>query len=89
MYGVVHLMQYPEREDPTFLSLELFASFKDAEKRTRRIVKDFIEDYGEDFIEYATKESPVAIASNDEVTAYAYIAEVGGTVPKPQMALAQ
>ena len=58
------------------LSLTLCNSFDEALKKTEIIIEKFIEDYGKDVIEKATKESSVAIMFNGEVTAYAYITEV-------------
>ena len=76
MYGVIYIICFPHKEDPKMRSLELFNSYDEAEKRTQRIINEFIETYGEDSIEYATPEDPVAIMFNGEVTAYAYIEKV-------------
>lgn len=76
MYGVVELIRIPCEEDPELLCLTLFDSFEKALKKTEAIIEKFIEDYGEDVIEKATKEAPVAIMFNGEVTAYAFIVEV-------------
>ena len=76
MYGVVNIIQFPNMQDPEMLSLELFSTFEEAEKRTRDIAAQFIEEYGEDIIEYATVSNPVAVMFNGEVTAYAYIVKV-------------
>lgn len=76
MYGVIYLIQLPIKEDPRLLSLELFPHFDDAKKRTEELIKEFVEEYGEDYIEHASKENPVAIMFNGEVTGYAYIKKV-------------
>ena len=76
MIGVVNLIVFPNSEDPKLRSLEIFNSFSEAKQRSEEIIEEFIEDYGEDWIEHATKEEPTAIMFNGEVTAYAYIIEV-------------
>ena len=76
MYGVVNIIKYPDFEDPKMLSLELFPTFDEAANRTKAIIETFIEEYGEDYIQTATKEEPIAIMSNGEVVEYAYIVEV-------------
>ncbi len=55
---------------------DFFDSFSEAKARTEELIKEFIEDFGEDIIEYATKADPVAVMYNGEVTAYAFIEEV-------------
>ena len=57
------------------LSLELFSSFAKAKERSEEIIKEFIDDYGEDYIEHATKKNPVAVMGNGDVTGYVYIEE--------------
>ena len=57
IYGVVNMILFPEDEDPEMLSL----------------IKEFIDDYGEDYIEHATKKNPVAVMGNGDVTGYVYI----------------
>ena len=69
IYGVVNMILFPEDEDPEMLSLELFSSFAKA----KEIIKEFIDDYGEDYIEHATKKNPVAVMGNGDVTGYVYI----------------
>ena len=59
IYGVVNMILFPEDEDPEMLSLELFSSFAKAKERSEEIIKEFIDDYGEDYIEHATKKNPV------------------------------
>ena len=76
MYGVIYIICFPHKEDPKMQSLELFNSYDEAEKRTQEIIKEFIEEYGEDLTVYATPQKPVAIMFNGEVTAYAYIKKV-------------
>ena len=76
MYGVAYLIHFPDEEDPNMLSLELFETFDEALERTKQIAEDFIADYGEDIIEYATESNPVTVMFNGEVTAYAYIQKV-------------
>lgn len=76
MFAVAYLIHFPEEEDPRMESIQLYPSFDEAEKRTKELIDEFISDYGEDMIEYATKESPVAVMYNGDVTAYAYIKEV-------------
>ena len=76
MYGVINIIKFPDFEDPRMLSLELFPTFVEAEKRTREIVEKFIEEYGEDYVEYATEKRPVAIMFNGDVIAYAFIEKV-------------
>ena len=78
MYGIVEMIIFPCDDDPQILSLTLFDSFEEALKRTELIIEKFIEDYGEDIIEEATKEEPVAIMCNGEVIEYAFIVEVTG-----------
>lgn len=41
--------------------------------RSEEIIKEFIDDYGEDYIEHATKKNPVAVMGNGDVTGYVYI----------------
>ncbi len=76
MYGVINMILFPDKHDPQLLSLELFPSFDEAKKRTRVIIEEFIDEYGEDYINNATEEKPIAIMYNGEVTAYAYIQKV-------------
>lgn len=76
MYGVIYLILFPEYEDPEMQSLELYPTYEEAEQRTREIVKESIEEYGEDDIEYATEKKHVAIMYNGEVTGFAYIEKV-------------
>lgn len=76
MYGVAYLIQFPNKEDPRMLSLDLFETFDEALERTKQLAEDFIEEYGEDIIEYATESNPVTVMYNGEVTAYAYIQKV-------------
>ena len=73
IYGVVNMILFPEDEDPEMLSLELFSSFAKAKERSEEIIKEFIDDYGEDYIEHATKNNPVAVMGNGDVTGYVYI----------------
>ena len=70
IYGVVNMILFPEDEDPEMLSLELFSK---AIERSEEIIKEFIDDYGEDYIEHATKKNPVAVMGNGDVTGYVYI----------------
>lgn len=76
MYGVAYLIHFPDEEDPRMESIQLYPTFKKAEKRTRELIDDFVKLYGEDVIDYATKESPVAVMYSNKVMAYAYIKEV-------------
>ena len=66
-------MTVPFNEEPEMLSLELFPSFKKAMERSEQIIEEFVNDYGEDYIKRATKENPVAIMGNGDVTGYVYI----------------
>lgn len=75
-YGVIYILNFPEQEDPKLVSLEMFGSYEEAQKRSQEIVEEFIEDYGEDFIQYATENEPVAIMYNGDVTGYAFIQKV-------------
>ena len=50
IYGVVNMILFPEDEDPEMLSLELFSSFAKAKERSEEIIKEFIDDYGEDYL---------------------------------------
>ena len=76
MYGVIYLIQFPDDQDPEMQSLELYPTYEDAEKRTREIVSEFIDEYGEDDIEYATEDDPVTVMYNGEVTGFAFIERV-------------
>ena len=76
MYGVIYLIQYPDDQDPVMQSLELYPTYEAAEQRTREIVTEFIDEYGEDIIEYATERKPAAVACNGEVTGFAFIEKV-------------
>ena len=73
MYGVINIMMFPYNEDPEMQSLELFSSFDKARERSEEIIKEFVDDYGEDYIEHATKKNPVAVMGNGDVTGYIYI----------------
>ena len=75
MYGVINIMMFPCSEDPEMESLELFPSFDKARERSEEIIKEFVDDYGEDYIEHTTKENSVAIMSNGDVTGFVYIVE--------------
>lgn len=70
MYGVIYLIQFPDDQDLAMQSLE------EAEQRVREIVTEFIDEYGEDDIEYGTESNPVTIMYNGEVTGYAFIEKV-------------
>ncbi len=75
MYGVVYMIQFPGYEDPKMKSLELFSSFDEAVERSEEIIKEFKEEYDIDYVEHATREKPVTIMDNGEVTGYVYIVE--------------
>ena len=68
IYGVVNMILFPE-----MLSLDLFSSFSKAKESSEVLIKEFIDDYGEDYIEHATKKNPVAVMGNGDVTGYVYI----------------
>ena len=76
MYGVIYLIQFSDNQDPEMQSLELYSTYEEAEQRTHEIVTDFIDEYGEDDIEYGTESNPVTIMYNGEVTGYAFIEKV-------------
>ncbi len=76
MYGVIYLIQFPDEQDPEIQSLELYPTYEEAEQRSREIVSEFINEYGEDQIEYATVDDPVTVMYNGEVTGYAFIEKV-------------
>lgn len=73
MYGVIYLIHFPDNQDPEMQSLELYPTYEKAEQRTREIVSEFNEEYGEDFTQHATEKKPVAVMYNGEVTGYAFI----------------
>lgn len=75
IYGVINFMTISCNEEPEMLSLELFSTFEKAVERSEEIIKEFVDDYGEDYIEHATKERPIAIMGNDDMTGYVYIVE--------------
>lgn len=75
IYGVVNIMLLPDREEPKLVSMQLYYSFEEAMDRSEEIIEEFIDDYGEDYIEHATRKRPVAIMDNGEVTGYVYIIE--------------
>lgn len=79
MYGVIYLLKFPDEEDPSLESLELFDTFEEAEKRTREIVAQFLEEYGDDYSKFATEKNPDAIMSNGEVVGYAFIRKADAT----------
>ena len=70
MYGVIYLIQFPDDQDPEMKSLELYPTYEEAEQRSREIVLEFIEEYGEGQIEYATEDNPVTVMYNGEVTGF-------------------
>lgn len=78
MYGVSYIIQIPYEEEPRMKSLEIFKSYEEAEKRTKEIMGDFFEEYGEDesCTEYASRSKPTAVMSNGDVTGYIFIKEV-------------
>ena len=78
MYGIVVILDYPFDADPEMMSLTLCDSFEEALKKTEIIIEKFIEDFGEDTIEKATKENPVTVMYNGDITEYAFIVEVTG-----------
>ena len=47
--------------------------YKICEANALITLKEFIDDYGEDYIEHATKKNPVAVMGNGDVTGYVYI----------------
>lgn len=75
IYGVINIMSVPYDEKPEMESLELFTSFDKAVERSEEIIKEFIDEYGEDYIQHATKKKPVAIMGNGDLTGYVYIVE--------------
>lgn len=76
MYGVIYLIQFPDDQDPAMQSLEVYAAYEEAEQRVHEIVTEFIDEYGEDDIEYGTESKPVTIMYNGEVTGYAFIEKI-------------
>ena len=78
MYGVIYLIQYPEEQNPEMRSLELYPTYEKAEQRVRELVTEFINEYGEDYIEYGTDKKPLTIMYNGEVTGYAFVQKVSG-----------
>lgn len=76
MYGVIYLIHFPDNQDPEMQSLELYPTYEEAEQRSREIVSEFINEYGEDYTEYASEDEPVAIMYNGEVTGYAFVQKV-------------
>ena len=75
IYGVINIMTMPFNEEPETVSLELFPSFEKAMERSEQIIEEFVNDYGEEYIKYPTKDNPVAIMENGDVTGYVYIVE--------------
>lgn len=80
MYGVIYLIQFPENQNPEMQSLALYPTYEEAEQRTKEIVEEFIDDYGEDFIEYGTADNPVTVMYNGEVTGYVFIEKVSNPI---------
>ena len=76
MFGLAKLLEYPGEEDPEMQGIELFDTFKEAQSRSDELINDFNENYGEDYNESASEKSPVAIASNGDVTWRGYIVEI-------------
>ena len=80
MYGVIYLMYCTGSQDLNVQSLELYPTYEKAEQRTREIVEEFIDDFGEDFIEYGTADYPVTVMENGgEVISYVFIEKVSDT----------
>ena len=75
MYGAIYILLFPCCQDPIMKSLELFSSFEETAKRSEEIIKEFEEDYGIDYVEHATRENPVTVIGNGEVSGYVYIVE--------------
>ena len=67
------MMMNKMREIYGVVNMILFPSFAKAKERSEEIIKEFIDDYGEDYIEHATKKNPVAVMGNGDVTGYVYI----------------
>ena len=78
MYGICYIIQYPCDNGPEIQSIESFESFKKAVDRSKEIMNEFFEDYGEDEFgtEYPDKNNPKAVMSNGEVTGYVFIKEI-------------
>ncbi len=78
MYGICYLIHFPHEEDPRLESMEIFNSFEEAEERTREIMKNFFDEYGEDDFGtvYPSKNKPKAVMFNGEVTGFVFIKEI-------------
>lgn len=74
-FGVVYIINWPERDDPKMISLEICTSFDAAKIRTEELIQEFEEEYGLDYFEHATEERPMAVMFNGNVTGWVYIVE--------------
>ena len=76
MFGLIIIYEFPDSPDPRVDGLEFYQSFYEAKQRTDFLINEFIEDYGKDYIERATEQNPMALASNGEVIWRGYIEKV-------------
>lgn len=78
IYGICYLIQFPCDEEPLLEFIEIFESFAEAKNRTKRIMKKFFREYGEDDFgtEYPSENNPRAVMSNGEVTGYVFIKKI-------------
>lgn len=76
MYGVIYIFQVPYDDTPILKNLELFSSFKEALHRSETLIDEFKNEYGEYYIQHANEEDMVAIMSNGDVVAYAFIKKI-------------
>ena len=76
MYGLTTLIEFPNSDDPKLEGMELFDSAEAAVSKANKLLKVFIDEYGEDITQRATTKNLFAMGFNGEVTWRAYISEI-------------
>lgn len=78
MFGIVETIEMLGESDPRLVRLELRPTFAEAVARANELLDAAVDEYGEDWVERASEESPLAVASNGDVTWRGYVAEAVG-----------
>lgn len=80
MFSVVELMMFPISQKPDLCKVELYRTYDEALNRANSLLREFLEEFGEDYSEKASAKKPLATASNGEVDWWAYIKEVQNNI---------
>lgn len=76
MFGVVETIEILGESDPRLVRIEVHTTLAEALARANASLDEAVAEYGEDWVKRASEESPLAVASNGDVTWRGYVAEV-------------